>query len=242
MSAAVDRDMLLAAYDLPDRTTPRVRMNFVMSLDGAVTVEGRSGGLGDESDRLAMQVLRTLADVVLIGAGTVRVEGYGGLRVGESDAAWRRSHGLAPQPRIAVVSSRLDLDPTHPFFARAVERPIVVTHAGAPDERRGALADAADVLVCGDEAVDPRAMLDALAGAGLPQVLCEGGPHLFGSLIEADLVDELCLSLSPMLVAGEAGRIVRGAPEVELPMRLVHAIPAGDLLLLRYARERTVHG
>ena len=79
-------------------------------------------------------------------------------------------------------------------------------------------------------------MIGALAGLGLPQVLCEGGPHLFGSLIEADLVDELCLSLSPLLVAGGAGRIVRGAPEVERRMRLVHAIPTGDLLLLRYAR------
>ena len=92
------------------------------------------------------------------------------------------------------------------------------------------------MLVCGDDAVDLRAMVAALAEAGLPQVLCEGGPHLFGSLIEADLVDELCLSLSPLLVAGGAGRIVRGAPEVERRMRLVHAIPAGDLLLLRYAR------
>ena len=222
----VDRDALLDAYALGDRTVPRVRMNFVMSLDGAVTLQGRSGGLGDENDRLAMQVLRTLADVVLVGAGTVRVEGYGGLRVGEADAAWRRSHGMAAQPRVAVVSSRLDLGPEHPFFARALERPILVTHAGAPADRREALAEVADV----------REMVDALADAGLPQVLCEGGPHLFGALIEADRVDELCLSLSPTLVAGAAGRIVRGAPEVERSMRLVHAIPAGDLLLLRYAR------
>jgi riboflavin biosynthesis pyrimidine reductase len=236
MSAAVDRETLLAAYALPDRATPRVRMNFVMSLDGAVTLEGRSGGLGDESDRVAMQVLRTLADVVLVGAGTVRVEGYGGLRVDEEDAAWRRAHGMPEQPRVAVVSSRLDLGPGHPFFTRATGRPIVVTHAASPADRRAALAEVADVLVCGDEAVDPRAMVAALAEAGLPQVLCEGGPHLFGSLTEADLVDELCLSLSPLLVAGGAGRIVRGAPEVERRMRLVHAIPAGDLLLLRYAR------
>lgn len=236
MSAAVDRETLLAAYALPDRATPRVRMNFVMSLDGAVTLEGRSGGLGDASDRVAMQVLRTLADVVLVGAGTVRVEGYGGIRVDEQDAAWRRANGMAEQPRVAVVSSRLDLAPGHPFFTRATGRPIVVTHAASPADRRAALADVADVLVCGDEAVAPRAMVAALAEAGLPQVLCEGGPHLFGSLAEADLVDELCLSLSPLLVAGGAGRIVRGAPEVERRMRLVHAIPAGDLLLLRYAR------
>ncbi len=234
--ADVDRERLLEAYAIDDRGTPRVRMNFVMSLDGAVTLEGRSGGLGDASDRLAMQVLRTLADVVVVGAGTVRVEGYGGLRVDEADAAWRRSHGLSEQPRVAVVSSRLGLDPEHPFFADATTRPLVVTHASAPADRREALAEVADVVVCGDTEVDTALMLAALADAGLPQVLCEGGPHLFGSLIEADLVDELCLSLSPLLVAGEAGRIVRGAPEVERPMRLVHAIPAGDLLLLRYAR------
>ena len=236
MSAAVDRETLLAAYALPDRATPRVRMNFVMSLDGAATLAGRSGGLGDESDQVAMQVLRTLADVVLVGAGTVRVEGYGGLRVDEQDAAWRRAHGMPEQPRVAVVSSRLDLDTGHPFFTRATGRPIVVTLGASPAGRRAALADVADVLVCGDEAVDPRAMVAALAEAGLPQVLCEGGPHLFGSLTEADLVDELCLSLSPLLVAGGAGRIVRGAPEVERRMRLVHAMPAGDLLLLLYAR------
>ena len=237
MSAALDREELREAYAIADRATPRVRMNFVMSLDGAVTLEGHSGGLGDESDRMAMQVLRSLADVVLVGAGTVRVEGYGGLRVDEADAAWRRGLGLGPQPRIAVVSSRLDLSPGHPFFARAAERPIVVTRKSAPPDRRVALAEVADVLVCGDDTVDLGAMIGALAGLGLPQVLCEGGPHLFGSLIEADLVDELCLSLSPLLVAGGAGRIVRGAPEVERRMRLVHAIPAGDLLLFRYARD-----
>ena len=236
--SAPTRQELLEAYAIADRGVPTVRMNFVMSLDGAVTIEGRSGGLGDEHDRLAMQVLRTLADVVLVGAGTVRVVGYGGLQVDEADAAWRRAHGLASQPRVAVVSSRLDLGPEHPFFARAVDRPIVVTHAAAPSDRRAALAEVADVFVCGDEAVDLEAMLAALAAAGLPQVLCEGGPHLFGALIEADLVGELCLSLSPTLVAGDAGRIARGAPEVARSMRLVHAIPAGDLLLLRYARSR----
>ncbi|WP_448810782.1 pyrimidine reductase family protein [Agromyces bauzanensis] len=236
MTAAIGRGQLLDAYALDDRAATRVRMNFVMSLDGAITLEGRSGGLGDETDRLAMEVLRTLADVVLLGAGTVRVEGYGGVRVDETDAAWRRARGLPSQPRVAVVSSRLDLSPEHAFFAQATERPIVVTHESAPADRRESLAEVADVLICGSEAVDVRAMIDALAAAGMPQVLCEGGPHLFGSLVEEDLVDELCLSLSPTLVGGDAGRMVRGASEAERRMRLVHAIPAGDLLLLRYAR------
>lgn len=236
----VDREALLAAYSLPDRETPRVRMNFVMSLDGAVALGGRSGGLGDEADRLAMGVLRTLADVVLVGAGTVRAEGYGGLRLREENAAWRLAHGLAEQPRLAVVSSALDLDPGHPFFAEAVTRPIVVTHAASDPVRRAALAGVAEVLVCGDTAVDPIAMRDALAAAGLPQILCEGGPHLFASFVEVDAVDELCLSLSPLLVSGDAGRITAGGSEHARRMRLVHAVPAGDLLLLRYARAGSV--
>lgn len=234
----VDRERLLAAYALPDRTTPRVRMNFVASLDGAVTLEGRSGALGDPADRLAMGVLRTLADVVLVGAGTVRVEGYGGLRLRGENAAWRREHGLGDAPRLAVVSAALDLDPGLPFFAEAFERPIVVTHAASDPRRRAVLAEVAEVLVCGEDAVDPAEMLAALTALGLPQVLCEGGPHLFGSLIDADVVDELCLSLSPLLVGGTAGRIARGAHEHARRMRLVHALPAGELLLLRYARAR----
>jgi riboflavin biosynthesis pyrimidine reductase len=233
---AVDRESLLAAYALPERSVPNVRMNFVASIDGSATLAGRSGGLGDASDRLAMQVLRTLADIVLVGAGTVRAEGYGGLAVGAADAAWRRSRGLDDQPRVGVVSSRLDLDPRHPFFAEAVRRPIVVTHAATPEARRLALAEVADVLVCGDDEVEVGEMLRALTAEGLPQVLCEGGPHLFGTLLEADVVDEVCLSLSPTLVGGAAGRITQGAREGERRMRLVHAMPAGDLVLLRYAR------
>ncbi|MGI9822476.1 pyrimidine reductase family protein [Agromyces sp. Marseille-Q5079] len=232
----IDRETLLASYAWPDRERARVRMNFVASIDGSATLEGRSGGLGDENDRRAMQAMRTLADVVLVGAGTVRAEGYGGLAVSEADAAWRVSRGRPEQPRVAVVSSRLDLDARHPFFEAAVRRPLVVTHAAAPEARRRALAAVADVLVCGEEAVDPAAMLRALARESLGEVLCEGGPHLFGSLLDADLVDEVCLSLSPTLVGGDGGRIARGARESVHRMRLVHALPAGDLVLLRYAR------
>jgi len=236
MTDTSDRERLLDAYALPDRVTPRVRMNFIMSLDGAVTLEGRSGGLGDASDRAAMQAIRTLADVIVVGAGTVRAEGYGGARVSETDASWRASRGWPPQPRLAIVSNRLDLDPRHPVFAEAVTRPIVVTHARAPEAERAALAEVADVWVCGASAVDVDRMLDALARDGMRQVLCEGGPRLFGALLQAGLVDELCLSLSPTLVGGDAGRIVRGVSEAARRMRLVHALPAGDLLLLRYAR------
>lgn len=227
---------LLDAYALPERTWPRVRANFVSSLDGSVTLGGRSGGLGNAEDQRLMTVLRTMADVILVGAGTVRAEGYGGVRMPQASVEWRRQAGLSDHPRLAVVSARLDLEPEHPFFSEAVVRPLVLTRAQAPATRRTALEAVADVIDCGEASVDPALIVGALAERGMPQILCEGGPHLFGALIEAERVDELCLSLSPMLVAGGAGRIAQGAAESPQPMRLKHALPAGDMLLLRYAR------
>src|SRR6478672_9828393 len=97
------REELLAAYEPPDRTRTRVRLNFVESADGAATLEGRSGPLGGEGDRELMQVLRAMADVIVVGAGTVRVEGYGGLRVDKQDRAWRREQGMPDHPALAIV-------------------------------------------------------------------------------------------------------------------------------------------
>ncbi|MGO4692066.1 pyrimidine reductase family protein [Glaciibacter sp. 2TAF33] len=227
---------LVELYRVADRAVPWLRVNFISSLDGAATRDGLSGGLGNADDRLVFDTLRLLADVVLVGAGTVRAEGYGGVRAEPADAAWRADRGLAAQPTLAIVSARLDIEPSHPFFTEAAVRPIVVTHAASPAGRRAALAEVADVLVCGTDAVDVRLMRTEFAARGLTQVLCEGGPHLFGALIEADCVDELCLTLSPLLEAGPAGRIARGGVPSTRSMALAHALPAGDMLFLRYIR------
>ncbi|GAA2045788.1 pyrimidine reductase family protein [Agromyces tropicus] len=212
------------------------RVNMVESLDGAATLGGRSGGLGDAEDQRLMSVLRSHADVVLVGSGTVRAEGYGGAGVVDADAAWRASRGRDPQPRFAIVSSRLGLEPRHPFFADATARPIVVTSEASPPGARSALEEVADVVVAGDRRVDLVAALAELARRGMRSILSEGGPGLLGALAEADLVDELCVTLSPTLVAGSAGRIATSAEEVGTPMRLVHAIPGERMLFLRYAR------
>lgn len=233
----LDRDELIIRYRVPDRTLPHLRVNFIASLDGAATREGVSGGLGNADDKLVFDTLRMLADVIVVGAGTVRAEGYGGIRLGPADAAWRLRHGLPAQLPVAVVSSRLDLDPGHPLFADAAVRPLVVTHAASPLRRRAELAEVADVLVCGEDAVDLRRMRAELARRGLAQMLCEGGPHLFGAMIEADCVDELCLTVSPVLEAGPAGRISAGASAVTREMALLHVLTAGDMLFLRYARR-----
>lgn len=231
---AYDEEDLRAAYALPDRSTPRIRFNFVSSLDGAATLRGTAGGLGDPLDQRLMGILRSMCDVVLVGAGTVRAEGYVGALVGEADTAWRLDHGLSAHPAVAIVSGNLNLDPTSDFFGSAPVRPIIVTTANAPAEKRAAFVDAADVIDGGEDSLDAERVMRVLAGLGLPQVLCEGGPRLFGTFVSAGRVDELCLSLGPHLVAGDAFRITRGAPEVDLPMNLLHAIPADDLVLLRY--------
>lgn len=226
---------LYDAYALPDRTTPRIRVNFVSSLDGAVTLDGRSGGLGGQTDRELMQVLRTMADVLLVGAGTVRAEGYGGVRLEEDQVAWRRAQGLTDQPRMAVISHDLLLDAGHPFFAEAVTRPVLVTHAGAPAARREELERVADVVVVGAASVDLPRMRAELAARGLPQILCEGGPHLFGTLLHAGLVDEVCLTLAPRVVAGPAGRIAQGVPEADRPARPLSVLTDDDgFVFLRY--------
>lgn len=242
IGAPFDPDRMHAAYavDVVDAGlrdgTAFCRVNMVASLDGAATLGGRSGALGDREDQRLMSVLRSHADVVLVGAGTVEAEGYGGAAVADADAAWRTARGREPQPRFAVVSSRLKLDARHPFFAEAVARPIVVTCERAPADRRAALAAVAEVIVAGADRVDLRAAVAELAARGMASVLSEGGPGLYGALAEADLVDEACLTLSPVLVAGDAPRIASSARETARRMRLVHAIPGERMLFLRFAR------
>lgn len=231
------RDDVLDRYTVADRTRPHLRMNFISSLDGSATQGGLSGGLNNADDKLVFDTLRMLSDVILLGAGTLRDEGYGAMRLDDEAVRWRVEHGLAPQPTFALVSSRLGLPPTHPVFADAPVRPLVLTHDAALPEARDELASVADVVLVGSGAVDPWLLRGALEQRGLLQVLCEGGPHLFGSFLAADAVDELCLTLSPVLEGGHAGRIAVGPEETPRRMHLASVLQADDMLLLRYLRR-----
>jgi riboflavin biosynthesis pyrimidine reductase len=202
-----------------------VRANFVASVDGSVSLDGRSGKLGNETDRELFHLLRALSDVVLVGAGTARVENYGGAREVDGHI-----------PPIAVVSRSLDFDLSARLFTDRQVPPIVLTCAAAPAERRDRLAGVADVVVAGDSHVDLRAALDALADRGLRHVECEGGPHLLGWLIAAGLLDELCLTVAPVVAGGTAGRIVAGLQsQVVDDLQLVHVLEDEGYLFLRYS-------
>jgi riboflavin biosynthesis pyrimidine reductase len=237
---ALDDDRLLACYNIADRSKPAARFNFVSSIDGAATAGGLSGGLSGKADKRVFDMLRRLCDVVLVGAGTLRAEGYGAMRLDEPSVEWRRANGLAEQPVFAIVSGRLALNPGSAVFIGAPVRAIVVTIGVSPHDKREALSRVADVIVCGEEKLDARGMLAELAKRGLRQVLCEGGPTLFGTLLEADCVDELCLTVSPLIAAGDAPRIAAGALEEARGMVLRHILVSDSTLMLLYRRTREI--
>ena len=229
-----DKD-LSQLYARPD--APSLRMNFVSSLDGAVDVAGYSEGLSGPADKRIFGLLRQLSDAVMVGAGTLRHEGYRAVRLDENRRAWREERGLAAYPTLVVVSASLDVDPGQGAFADAPVRPIVITHEQSPPHRRRRLEEVAELLISGDHEVDLAAAVAELRTRGLNQVLCEGGPHLFGGLLAAGLVDELCLTVSPLLAGPGAGRIVAGRPrDATVGMRLVHMLTADDTLFTRYVR------
>ncbi|GAA3288136.1 pyrimidine reductase family protein [Arthrobacter citreus] len=239
--AELSDDELLDAYawDFPclRGEGPRFRFNFVASVDGAAALDGRSGGLGDGADNRVFALLRQTADVILVGAGTVRAEGYSGELLAPSRQSWRVGQDRTAHPALAIVSGSLDLDPDSALFREAPVRPLLLTAATAPEERRAALERVADVVVAGERTVEPEQAARALADRGFHRVLCEGGPQLFGSFQAAGLVDELCLTVSPLLTAGTATRITAGTRELA-PHRLslVQVLRGGDTLLLRYGR------
>ncbi|MCY7341662.1 MAG: pyrimidine reductase family protein [Pseudonocardia sp.] len=226
----VDDARLAALYAYPaGLTAPFVRVNFVSTIDGAVTLDGRSAGLGSDADRRVFGLLRQLAEVVLVGAGTVRAEDYRGAR--------RPTRGRGTPPPIAVVTGSADLDPGSRLLTDTAVPPIVLTTDSAPAERRDRLAAAgADVVVL--DRLTPGALLAELARRGLHRVLCEGGPSLFGDLVAADAVDELCLTVAPLLAGGPAGRIARGTDgSGSRSSELAGVLHEEGVLLLRYRRR-----
>ncbi|MEV6488705.1 pyrimidine reductase family protein [Actinoplanes sp. NPDC051633] len=216
----------------PRRDEPVLRVNFVSSLDGAATLDGHSGGLGDPTDQEILKTLRTVCDALVVGAATVRGENYDGLRLDPSRRAWREERGLPAYPLMVVVSRSLDLDLDQLVFADAPRRPVVLAGGGTAKMRRQ-VERVADVVATDDLA----AGIAALHERGATQVFCEGGPRLLGALLEADLVDELCLTVSPLLTAGDASRIAHGGQAVRREMSLRHILAEEDMLFLRYARR-----
>ncbi|WP_456817744.1 dihydrofolate reductase family protein [Cellulomonas sp. URHB0016] len=215
-----------------------VRANMVSSVDGAATgADHRSGSINDPADFRVFRVLRALADVVLIGAGTARAERYRALDVPDGLREARTALGRSPEIELAIVSASGDV----PDALLDGERPpMVLTTGTCPrlDELRDRIGPERLILTEADVpgAVDLRVALAALGARGLSHVLTEGGPRLLGQLLGAGLVDELCQTFSPVLVGGPALRVVDLPMWLDPPrdLRTLHLLHAGGVLLGRW--------
>ena len=214
-----------------------VAIGMVASVDGGAAVGGVTADLGGEADAVAFRRLRAATDAILVGAGTVRDEGYGPVGGNAERRADRVARGLAERPRLVIVTGSLNLDADHRVFADPDHPPLIVTHARAPGDREERLAGVAEVVRLGDDDVDLLALLRDLCDRGYPRVLCEGGPSLNGALLAAGLIDEVFLTVAPALVGGDASRIVVG-PDLDQPvdLALIGLYEHDGELLVRYGR------
>ena len=213
---------------------PWVLANMVASVDGAFAVDGRSGGLGGEPDRQMFTAVRSLPDVILVGAGTARTEGYRRPAPGPA-ADLRTARGQAGAPRLAVVSNRGHVPADQPFLAGEGPDPLLFHPASADVSD---LPDGVEPVLAGAGAVDLARVLELLAGFGARTVLCEGGPTLLGQLHAADLVDEYFVTLAPNAVGGEQVGFLGGTPARARDLRVHRLLVADDVLLGTWRRDR----
>ncbi len=250
-TSAADREVPLEVVALADALAeenellsgwaegrPHVFTNMVATLDGAATLAGRSGGLGGEGDRVVFRAIRAQADVILVGAETVRTERYRSAVPPPPVQAWRSAHGLAPAPTVAVVtaSGRLRGVPMFDDPDPAAPRPIVYCGAAA-SELPSHVAEVADVVRSDAAQVHPRDVLDDLGRRGLRRVLAEGGPALLAQLHECDLVDEWFVTIGPIVTGGDAPRLTKGSVERPQELELLHTWVHDGALFLRHRRR-----
>ena len=234
----IEDDDLAELYAYPaDLDRPWVRANFVSTLDGAASgPDGRSGSINNDADKRVFGLLRSLADVVLVGAGTARTEGYRPVRTREVWRDLRARMALAPAPTLAIVSRSLDLPEGLLEPVEGGGPVLVVTSRQADVGRLAAARDALGahaIVQAGEDVVDLAGAVDQLGERGLSRVLCEGGPRLMSDLVAAGRLDELCLTVSPVVVGGDAPRITVGGP-LDLRLRLGHVVESRGVLLTRW--------
>jgi riboflavin biosynthesis pyrimidine reductase len=237
----VDERQLAEFYTYPDDLRSCwVRGNMIASLDGGATADGKSGGLAGKGDRAVFSQMRHAADVIVVGASTVRVENYSGAQLPVAARQARQRRGQAEVPPIAVVTRSGDLDPSALLFTRTEVTPLILTSARAVEDTRrrlGAVAEVIDASGADPSSADYAVILRILAERRLFRVLAEGGPLILGSLIENGLMDELCLTVAPILVGGASKRIVTGPGDVHTKMRRAHLLADDDgYLYTRYVR------
>lgn len=232
----VRREYAAASWAPPDR--PGIALDMVVGIDGGVTIDGRSGPIGGDADWQAFLGLRDAADVILVGAGTVRNEDYGPPVRRDEVARDRAAQGRSEVAAMAIATRTLALEPTMRVFSDASRPPVVLAPHSAPTEPERRLRDhGVEVRRFGDVELDLVAARDWFAEQGWREVLCEGGPTLNAALFRVGLVDELFVSVAPK-VTGSPRHLVDPDVTGVVDLDLVGAVHADGELLLRYRVER----
>lgn len=231
----VDILEVLFAEDRSAPGRPWVMLNMVESIDGATAVDGGASALNDEDDRALFLSLRAVPDVVLNGAETVRSENLGPVRLSSHMADARRAAGIEGEPRMAILTRSMSIDPGHRVFSDQERRPVMITGIDADPAKVTMLQDVADIIQI--EKLDGHGVVTALGNASV--ILCEGGPTVNSLLIASGVVDEVNLTISPVLAMGESKRVASGLPiEVPTKMRLARTLIGEESLFLRFVRAR----
>lgn len=230
----------MATYLAVDRSKPRhecwVTGHMVAGLDGTAAINGKVGVLSSEVDQELFRRMRQIADVVLVGAETVRREGYGLVRLSEEAKAARQRAGKPPTPPVAVVSGSLELNWKLKLFSQApahAKTMIITTETADPAKVTEAKRHT-DVITAGTDWVEPAAALQALADRGHRVVLCEGGPMLLGEFAAAERLDELCLTISPIMGGDNLPVGVMPEDSGVTSFELKSVLAEADTLFLRY--------
>jgi riboflavin-specific deaminase-like protein len=221
-------------WEQPHDERPRVAVNFVTTVDGRGALDGRTKGLGSDTDTEMLQLLRTRFDAIMVGAGTIRAERYGRMVSDPQLRARRERVGLPHDPLAVIVSGRLDLPWDAPIFTDGGGRVLIFTASEAePPET------ATPVRVVRHEGfVDPLEMMRYLRRErGIRALLCEGGPGLHGELQAAGLVDELFLTIAPLLTGGDEPRILEGDLLAPAELELAWLLEEDGELFCRYRRR-----
>jgi riboflavin biosynthesis pyrimidine reductase len=219
-------------WEEPREERPLVAMNFVATVDGRATIEGRSGPIGSDADTAMLAGLRTRFDAVMIGAGTMRVERYGPLASKQETRERRRQAGLSPEPLMVLVSGRLDLPWEAPLFEEGGEV-LIFTAADTEPPQTAASVE----VVRHEGAVNFReAMRHLRRERGIRALLSEGGPHVHEQMQADGLVDDLFLTISPKLSGGEALRILEGPLPGVIDLDLAWLLEEDGELFARYRR------
>jgi riboflavin-specific deaminase-like protein len=230
-TTVLDQLAAFSPFESPPGDRPYVITNFALTVDGKATIDGRSGKIGSETDTAMLVGLRTRADAVMIGSGTMRAENYGRVVGDPAKRELRESNGLSPDPLVVILAGGLELPWDAPLFTAGAGEVLIFTASDAdPPETATSVG-----VVRHEGKVDVVEVMHHLrAERGVRAVLCEGGPTLHAELVTAGLVDELFVTRAAKLAGGQGPEIFNGLGARERDLELVWLLEHDGELYLRY--------